>query len=958
MSIFNALRKSLTGDFFTDVLHRRLYATDASIYQKMPLAVACPANEADISLLIQFARDNRLSLIPRTAGTSLAGQCVGEGIVVDVSKHFTKILEINQEEGWVRVQPGVIRDELNAALKPYGLYFGPNTSTSNRCMMGGMLGNNSCGSTSIRYGTTRHHVLEVETVLSDGSVAIWGEIKSTDQITNSLQKQIVEHTIALLSPADVRQEIEAQYPLAAIHRRNTGYAIDEIVNQKPFNPIGENLNLAKLLAGSEGTLAFTTAIKFHVNQLPPPLEAVVCVHFHDLHACMEATVLAMESEPYQCELMDKIVLDATKSNIEQTENRFFVEGDPAAILCVELRSFDATDLHAQLDALINRLVSAGYGYAFPVIFSPETTKIWNLRAAGLGLLSLVPGDAKPIAFVEDTAVALPELPAYIREFDALMQSYGQQAVYYAHAGAGELHLRPALNLKTPQGRKHLRDIALASAQLVKKYRGSLSGEHGDGRVRAEFIPLMIGEKNYELLREIKKLWDPMGIFNPGKIVDALPMDEDLRYASPSPEINTFLHFGSDGIVREAEKCNGSGDCRKPVSFGATMCPSYQATKNEKDSTRARANALRQILTENNPTPFQNAELKEVLDLCLSCKACIRECPSSVNMAAMKAEFTHQYNQLNGTPLRSKVFGHFHTLAAMAAPVAGLANMFSNFLWMKKWLGIATERKLPKFVTTTGLQLAKSALQDFEKNTGKSLVLCIDEFTNYNDPHIAKAATLLLGKLGYQIKPVYVPSGRAFISKGMLLQARNVAEKALAQLQFALAEGLPIVGLEPSAILGFRDEFPNLVSEPFREAAKQLSGLAQTFEEFIFGEVEDKIINQKLFTQEEKTIHLHLHCHQKSLSHIKYSKAALSLPTNYKIRVIPSGCCGMAGSFGYEAEHYQISMQIGEMVLFPAVRQAAANEVVVASGTSCRHQIVDGTHKKALHPAEVLLHALK
>lgn len=958
--MFDKLRKNLEGELHTDALHRRLYATDASIYQKMPVGVAYPKHAADIQALVRFAAQHGIPLIPRTAGTSLAGQCVGNGLVVDTSRYLNQILEINAEEKWVRVQPGVIRDELNMALKAYGLYFGPNTSTSNRCMMGGMLGNNSCGSTSIRYGTTRHHVLEVESVLSDGNIAIWGEIDGVNDIENPLQKEIVAQMLKLLSPAEVQNEITAHYPQIDIHRRNTGYAVDEIIRQQPFNPKGEKLNLAKLLAGSEGTLAFTTAIKFHVDNLPPSHEAVICAHFTDLHECIEATVLAMESEPYQCELMDKIVLDATLSNAEQAENRFFVEGDPAALLCIELRADNKEDLHLQTETLISRLKDAGYGYAYPVVYAPDTAKIWNLRAAGLGLLSLVPGDAKPVAFVEDTAVALPDLPAYIREFDALMQSFDQQAVYYAHAGAGELHLRPVLNLKTAEGRKQLRDIAEASALLVKKYNGSLSGEHGDGRVRAEFIPLMIGEKNYALLREVKKIWDPKGIFNPGKIVDALPMDEDLRYENVSPEVETFLYFGEEGIVREAEKCNGSGDCRKPASFGATMCPSYQATKDEKDSTRARANALRQILSENNPQPFDNAELKEVLDLCLSCKACARECPSSVDMAAMKAEFSYQYNRTHGTPLRSHLFGHFHLLASWAAPLAPVANAISNMGFVKKVIGIAPQRKLPAFASLSGLRRARDVVnaQNSSPEKKKKIVLCIDEFTQHNDPHIAASAAQFLVKLGYDLDIKYVVSGRAFISKGLLNQARKTAEKALQVLQEAMADGLPVVGIEPSAILGFRDEFPKLVSKKYRAAAQHLSGLAQTFEEFVYGEMTDGNLNRTAFTQEEKTVYLHLHCHQKSLSHIKYSKEILRLPKNYKVKVIPSGCCGMAGSFGYEAEHYNVSMQIGELVLFPAVRAASADDIIAASGTSCRHQIADGTGRRALHVAEVLLGALK
>lgn len=965
MKNFVKLREALKGELHTDNLHRKLYSTDASIYQKMPLAVAFPADENDLKTLINFAGKNKVPLIPRTAGTSLAGQCVGDGIVVDVSRHFTKILEINKAEKWVRVQPGVIRDILNIELAKHGLFFGPNTSTSNRCMIGGMVGNNSCGSTSIKYGTTRNHVLEVETLLSDGSAACWknwtaDELKTISEAEN-LQGKIVAEMLQKLKPEEVQNEIRAYFPQASIHRRNTGYAVDEIIEQKPFSAEGAPFNLAKLLAGSEGTLAFTTEIKLHVNELPPQDEAIVCIHFADLNQCMEATVVAMEFSPYQCELVDKIILDCTKQNPEQAENRFFVEGDPEAILCVELRSDSKNNLQQQIDALINKLQRENFGFAYPVVYAPNTQKVWNLRAAGLGLLSNIPGDAKPVAFVEDTAVALPDLPAYIQEFQALMTGFGQQSVYYAHAGAGELHLRPVLNLKTSEGRKQLREIAEASAHLVKKYNGSLSGEHGDGRVRAEFIPLMLGQKNYQLLREIKQLWDPENIFNPGKIVDAPPMDEDLRYAEnqQTPEIKTLLDFSeNDGILRAAEKCNGSGDCRKLPEMGATMCPSYQATRNEKDTTRARANALRHILTEKGTEkPFNSEELKEVLDLCLSCKGCQRECPSNVDMAAMKAEFLYQYQQENGTPLRSKVFGHFQHLAAAAQPVATLANALANLGMSKKILGIATQRALPKFSAKTGLVLARKALQNVEKPKGK-VCLYIDEFVQYNDAHLAEKATQLLQNLGYNVLPIYASSARSFISKGMLEEARKTAHQTLAKLAPAIGEGLPIVGLEPSGVLGFRDEFPKLVEPKFRAAAEQLSGLAQTIEEFLAGEIEDGNIKKEQFTTEPKTLHLHLHCHQKALSHVKHSKRILQLPKNFTVKTIPSGCCGMAGSFGYEAEHYEVSMQVGEQVLFPRVRAAQTNEIIVASGTSCRHQIADGTGRKAMHVVEVLLGALE
>ncbi len=964
---WQALSEKLKGSLHTDETHRILYSTDASVYRVLPDAVAVPYDEEDLRHIIHFAVEHQIPIISRTAGTSLAGQVVGKGLVVDFSVHFNQIIELNVEERWVKVQPGVIRDELNRYVQPFGLFFGPNTSTASRCMIGGMLGNNSAGTTSIKYGTTRDKIIDAEVLLSDGSSAVFGP-KTADEVatlmkTEGLEGEIYRKLTELFLDPNLQKEIKVQYPDPGIHRRNTGYALDVILNQEYFGGDEGPLNLSKLLAGSEGTLCMVTSIKLALDALPPPFEAVVCAHFNSMRESLLATVIAMKHAPYACELMDKAILDCTKGNPEQSENRFFIEGDPASVVCIELRSNTALELEGSIKSLLSSFHESAYGYAFPVVYPPDSERVWNLRAAGLGVLSNVKGPAKPVAFVEDTAVKVTDLPDYIDELGSVFEKYGQKAVYYAHAGAGELHVRPVLNLKSKQGRSDFRNIAKDSALLVKKYRGALSGEHGDGRVRAEFIPLVLGAVVYDAMVKVKKTWDPKGIFNPGKITNALPMDTELRYSEGQPVFRfpTFLDFTDQGNIQEAaEACNGSGDCRKLHTTGATMCPSYQATRNEKDSTRARANMLREVLTKsNNPTyPLDSEPLMEVMDLCLSCKACRRECPSSVDMSMMKAEVSWQFGRRRGFSNRSRFFGHFHKMAALGSLLGPLLNRLIQFApvnsYIKKRYEIAAQRSLPEFSQrkATSLIRNKMVIDDAD------FVFYIDEFTQYQDARIAEAASNLFKALGFKFYCIYSPSARAYISKGMLQEARETAVQTLATLSGAIEKGLPIVGLEPSAVLGFRDEYPKLVGQAHKGKADVLAGLAFTFEEYLSGQIDKGKINADHFDQEPREILVHLHCHQKSLSHVKYTKRVLSIPKNHQVKIIPSGCCGMAGSFGYEAEHYDLSMKIGELVLFPKIRATGEGAFIVAAGTSCRHQITDGTSRQALHPAELLLKCIK
>ncbi|WP_397362696.1 FAD-binding and (Fe-S)-binding domain-containing protein [Olleya sp. R77988] len=956
------LENSLLGELHYDDLLKSIYATDASVYRMLPLAVAYPKNKEDIKILISFAKQYKTSLIPRTAGTSLAGQCVGTGIIVDVSKYFTNIISLDKKSKTVVVQPGVVRDQLNNYLKPFGLFFGPNTSTSNRCMMGGMVGNNSSGTTSIKYGVTRDKVIELQTVLSDGSNTVFKSL-STKELQSklnlkTLEGQIYKQLHTDLTSKSITDEINTHFPKPEIHRRNTGYAVDELLKDEGFN-------ISKLLAGSEGTLAFTTQITLQLDILPPVNRVMVAMHFKTIEDCLNAVNPVMEHDLFTCEMMDKTILDCTKHNKTQQENRYFIEGDPKAILMCEVRSNTLEDVKNKANSLIKTIEKTGLSYANPILIEDEIDKANNLRSAGLGLLGNIIGDKKAVACIEDTAVALPDLANYIKEFTALMKRYNQDAVYYAHAGAGELHLRPILDLKQAEDVMLFRKITTDVAHLVKKYNGSFSGEHGDGIVRAEFIELMIGEKNYNLLKTIKHVFDPENIFNPGKIVDAFPMDKNLRYQPDrlEPKVETLLDFSaSQGILREAEKCNGSGDCRKLPEFGGTMCPSYRATKNEKDTTRARANALREYLTSSEKAnKFNHTELKQVFDLCLSCKACASECPSSVDVASLKVEFLYQFQKENGVSIRTKLFAYNNKLNQFGRRFKGVTNfMFSNgitSILIKKSLGIASKRSLPLLSSISLIkhyQIIKNQL--VKNNFIKTIYLFCDEFTNQLDSEIGQDAIQLLTALNYKVIIINnAESGRAFISKGLLEQAKKVANKNIEIYKDLITENTPLVGIEPSAILTFKDEYPRLADN--KVLAEKIAKHTFLIEEFLSNEVAIGNIKAEQFSLEAKTIKFHGHCHQKAQSNQIHSFNVLNLPKNYKVTLIPSGCCGMAGSFGYEKEHYDISMQVGEQTLFPAVRKAPETTTISANGTSCRHQIKDGTQRIAFHPVTILKEAL-
>lgn len=960
----------LEGQLFHDTTMRTLYATDASAYREMPLAVAIPKSVADIKKLIHFAHQEKTSLIPRTAGTSLAGQVVGNGIIVDVSRHFTKILELNKEENWVRVQPGVVRDELNLFLKPHGLFFGPETSTANRAMIGGMVGNNSCGSNSVVYRSTREHLLEVKALLSNGEEAEFKSLGIEDFHQkcegDKLEAHIYKTVRSLLSNYENQEEIRKEFPKKSIERRNTGYAVDILLESAPFTAGGEQFNFCRLVAGSEGTLAFITEIKLNVVPLPPGEIGLLCVHFNSIDEALRANLIALKHKPSASELIDHYILDCTKDNIEQSKNRFFVLGDPGAILVIEFARENKEEITAIAQQVESEMKAAGLGYHFPLLFGNDTKKIWTLRKAGLGLLSNLPGDEKAVPVIEDTAVDVNDLPAYIRDFNEILKKYNLYSVHYAHAGSGEIHLRPIINLKTKEGNQLFRTIAEEIATLVKKYNGSLSGEHGDGRLRGEFIRQMVGEKNYRLLKEIKKAWDPNNIFNPNKIVDTPSMNTMLRYTpgQHTPKFETVFRYYNQDVLQHAEQCNGSGDCRKTHLSGGTMCPSYMATRNEKDTTRARANILREFLTNSNKiNRFDHQEIKEVMDLCLSCKACKSECPSNVDMAKLKAEWLQQYYDANGVPLRSRLIASFNASAKLGSIAPALYNFVMTngaiSKLVKRFSGFAIQRSMPTLykITLKRWYYNHKRKQSREQGTKRVYLFC-DEFTNYNDTEIGIKAILLLEKLGYEvIIPDHEESGRAWLSKGLVRAAKKIANKNISLLSPYITAETPLIGIEPSTILTFRDEYVDLANDDQFETAKQLADNVYTIDEFMANEIEKGHINSSQFTREKKSIKLHGHCQQKALSSVAPSVKLLSLPENYSVSTIASGCCGMAGSFGYEKEHFEVSQQIGELVLFPTIRKQPEDVIIAAPGTSCRHQIKDGTGKKSLHPVEILYEAL-
>ncbi|MCB9531962.1 MAG: FAD-binding protein [Myxococcales bacterium] len=959
------IRGGIRGELRDDDVHRLLYATDASLYEVLPVGVAFPESADDIVHIVRCAAAFGLPLTPRGAGTSLAGQTVGPGLVVDVGRRMNAILDIDPQARTARVQPGVVRDDLNRALAPHGLLFGPDTSTSNRCMIGGMIGNNSCGSHSILYGTTRDHVASLDVVLADATRHTLGPVSrdawraleaSTGAIgeaTRTLRALLGAHGAA----------ITAAFPKPAVSRRNTGYALDDLAASWLTGASERDPDLARFFCGSEGTLGIATEAVVTLDVLPGGVVLFVA-HFETIEEALRATVDLLPHRPAAIELMDKRVLDLSALNPEQQRNRWFLDGDPGAILVVELYGETVAAAEATAREAIDGLRARGQGYAWPVIPAARARSVWALREAGLGVLMGTPGDVKPITLVEDTAVAVVDLPAYIDEFRGVMERHDAECVYYAHAGAGELHLRPELNPK--DAADVARAVAIASdvADLVKRFGGSLSGEHGDGRLRSPFLVQALGHDAVGWLGEVKYAFDPAGVFNPGNIVDPKPMTDDWRFGPEYREVelaSEFEYAAAGGMQRAIERCNGAGVCRKPAAAGGTMCPSFMVTLDEADTTRARANLFRHLLQRGPDAMFGSDELYEALDLCLSCKGCKSDCPASVDMATLKAELTQGRMDRLGVPLRSRMFAEVTQLTAWMQHIPGLPSLVSAAQgWgLSKWvlervLGISKSRTLPAFAPRSYRQLAARQLAAPGPDVVGRVVLFVDEFTDRYEPELAVDAAALLRAGGFEVvTPAVGPSGRTWLSKGLVRDARLRIEANLRVLADHVDACDAIVGIEPSAVLTLRDEAVDLVRDPeLRRVAERVASKTTLVPDFVAKAAADGRWRSG-WTEEPRRVLLHGHCHQKAQLGVEGTRAALALPANYTVEVVPSGCCGMAGSFGYEAEHAEFSMRVGELVLFPAVRAASADTVVAAPGTSCRHQIHDGTGRSAEHPVRIL-----
>ncbi|MFN1834769.1 FAD-binding and (Fe-S)-binding domain-containing protein [Balneola sp. MJW-20] len=944
----------------TDTLTRRLYAADASMYEELPDAVAFPQNAEDIRALVRAAYLKGTSITARGAGTSLAGQATGGGVVMDVSRYMNKILQAEPQRKRVRVEPGVIRDSLNRELQEHGLFFGPDTSTTNRCMIGGMIGNNSAGSFSIKYGTTRDHTQEIEAVLSDGSMVTFGplsRIELDEKLRlDTLEGYIYRGMIRIIQKN--RQKILDNFPHPEIIRRNTGYALDRLCMMQPFVADGPPFNLAVLLCGSEGTLAMTTAATLTLADIPTN-KLLLIPQFRSLNEAMEATVRAVKYEPAAVELVDDIILNATKGNREQARNRFFLEEDPSCILIIQFEGNSEEELREQARSLEEDLKKSKLGYSYPLVEEPELMeRVWDLRKAGLGLLMGLGKDSRSPTFCEDTAVRVKDLPEYVKDFRELLARHESSCVFYAHASVGELHLRPVIDITTDMGLQKMKVMAEEIAELVRSYRGSLSGEHGDGRARAPYIEKVLGPEMMPLIRQVKELWDPHYLFNPGKIVKPEAIDKDLRFSPdyvPSESITVFKWRKEGSFADALELCNGAGVCRKRSESGGTMCPSYMATLDEKDSTRGRANIFRQVFTGTEPEAFSSEDLNEALDLCLSCKACKSECPANVDMARMKAEFQHGRQEQEGKSVRTRFFSETAMLYRLASRFPALSNTFLRSPAVKalleEFVGISSKRQLPEFAKQTFEEWWKSRIP--ENPGAEPVVLFVDLFTNYHEPQIGKAAVRILEKGGYNVRiGEGMQSGRIQISRGVLKEAQQIAHDMINEYAVYASRGIPVIGIEPSEILTFRDEYLDLCEDEYLDRAGMLAHSSYTLEEFL-----ENALNRfnPRNSGNKGPVILHGHCHMKAL---KGNEPAIKVLNHfgYQVQELDAGCCGMAGSFGYEKEHYDLSMKIGSQRLFPAVKEKSDADIC-ASGFSCRHQISDGIQRKGSHIAELILRAL-
>ena len=933
-----ALECEIEGEVRFDKISRALYSTDASVYRIEPAGLVIPKHREDIVRATAVCRTFGCPITMRGGGTSQAGQAIGEGLQIDTSKYYSNVLAVNAEERWVRVETGIVLDELNAVLAPLGLRFAPDISTASRATIGGMMANNSAGARSVLYGKTIDHVLEQVVLLSDGSIVHFREMDRTDIPAGDTLEAACYRTVLRLA-ATHADEIDRRFP--KILRRVAGYNLDEFVDAS------KSVNLARMMVGSEGTLGIVLEAKLRLVPLPKA-KAVMVVLFHDLLESLAAAPVILAHNPSAVEVMDRSILDNTRQNagLEKIRNSF-VQGDPASTLCVEFYGDNKAELRSRLAALEQDLRARGFGYHYHSETEPAAqAKIWSLREAALGLSMASKEDAKSISFVEDTAVAPEKLSAFIGRFLEIVGAHDTTAGIYAHASVGCLHVRPVVNMKTAEGVAKFESIANAVADLVLEFGGALSGEHGDGLVRSPFMERMFGTVLYNAFREIKGTFDPAGLFNPGKIVDAPPIGNNLRYGARYKASQPFTYFDYSeygGMAGAVEMCSGVGACRKKLS--GTMCPSYMATREEAASTRGRANVLRLAMTGKlDEAGLGDEGVYKVLDLCLECRACKAECPVGVDVARFKSEFLVDYYTRHGVPARAKALGNVHRTAVWGSRFAGLANAIAASpaaRWMnEKLLDIDPRRTLPSWRSDTFARWSAS----HAKAKGKPVTLFNDTFTNHYDPEIGIAAVEVLERGGCSVNVVRPGCcGRPLISQGLLSDARAHAAKVVDALHPIASRNEPILFCEPSCLSAVKDDAVGLLRGEPQRKAREVADAARLFDEFA-AEL------PLTLRAASGRILVHGHCHQKSLGLLPATISLLSKVPGAQITDIDAGCCGMAGSFGYTADHYDVSKAIAERRLLPAVRNMQTGDVLIAPGTSCRHQVEDLAHVKAIHPA--------
>ena len=959
------LSKAIRGEIRIDWLSRYLYSTDASAYEILPATVVIPKDADDIATAMEIASRHKIPVTPRGSGTSLSGQAIGTGLIVDFSRHMDHILEINRAEMWVQVESGIILDTLNAALKPFDLMLGPDPASSAVATLGGMIGNNAAGMHSIRYGMTLDHVDEVDVVLADGSRARFGP-KTTEEVATLSNLPTSEGRLYRQIPVlieEYRDNIKNDYP--KIWRNVAGYNLNRMLEDMES---GNPFNLTPLVVGSEGTLVSVTSARLKL--LPrPKMTRLMILHFSTFKSALEAVPLILKNKPAAIELLNRFVLELIRGNPTYGPRQAqFVKGDPEAILIVEFFGEDSADLTNQCARLENALQQDGYKEPIVQCVTPdEVINVWSVRKAELGLLSSQRGDDKAVSFMDDAAVPIENLYNFATEVEQACLAENTEASFAAHASAGCLHITPVVNLKTTAGLDRMHRLSVAIAGIAIKYKGTTTGEHGEGIARSYFNEQLFGARLHQAFKELKYIFDPDNQMNPGKIINAPePWDPSLmriqpEYQTPLQPKKTYYDFSADGgFAGLVEMCNGQAVCRR-FDIGI-MCPSFRITRDEGHSTRGRANALRAAMTgQLGPDGMTSAALYKLLDLCLMCKACKKECPSLVDMTKLKSEFLAQYYEQHGAPLRALMFGHIGKLTELGSLTPGLTNVIFKDRFFKyaldRFIGIDQRRTLPPVAPVTFQDWFKNHLKPDATPNGP-VIFWDDCFTSCNSPEIGIAAVKVMEAAGYEVRLAANRRccGRPMFSKGLLKDAKRNATHNVVLLAPYAEMGIPVVGVEPSCITAFRDEYLDIVGG---EAARQVAANSFHIEEFITNLAESKKLNIE-FTLPEKplTILVHGQCYQKSTIGTEPMLKMLRLLPNTTVEEIPSGCCGMAGSFGFEKEHYDLSMKIGEDILFPAIRSASPETAVAAAGTSCRGQITDGTGKNALHPIMIIADRIK